>query len=71
MNRKGGNAVEDRLRIQEKALASLADAVRKREAALDEELADILRELKALKLYLSRYVPGFKEQFPSVQRKVR
>ena len=71
MNRKSGNVVEERLKIQEKALGALADTVRKREDHVDEELADILRELKAMKLYLSRAIPGFKKDFPEAARKVK
>lgn len=71
MNKKNGNALGERLKIQEKALGALADAVKKREGQVDEELADILRELKALKLYLARALPGFKKEFPEIARKVK
>jgi hypothetical protein len=61
----------ERVRILEKAVANLGDALKKRDCEYDEELHDILTELKALKLFLSRNVPEFKKQFPEIQRKVR
>jgi len=61
----------ERVRILEKAVANLGDTLKKRDGEYDEELRDILTELKALKLFLSRNVPEFKKQFPEIQRKVR
>jgi hypothetical protein len=61
----------ERVRILEKAVANLGDTLKKRDGEYDEELHDILTELKALKLFLSRNVPEFKKQFPEIQRKVR
>jgi hypothetical protein len=61
----------ERVRILEKAVANLGDTLKKRDREYDEELHDILTELKALKLFLSRTVPEFKKQFPEIQRKVR
>jgi hypothetical protein len=60
----------ERVRILEKAVANLGDTLKKRDSEYDEELHDILTELKALKLFLSRNVPEFKKQFPEIQRKV-
>lgn len=71
MNRKNGDVAVERLRILEKAVANLGDSVKKRESVVEEELRDILVELKALKLFLSRNVPEFKKQFPEIQRKVK
>lgn len=68
---KSANGTAERLRIQEKALSNLADAMKKHEAAYDEEIRDILSELKALKLFLARNIPEFKKQFPEIQRKVK
>lgn len=65
------SGIEERLRIVEKAVANLADSLRKRDAQTDEELADIIRELKALKLFLTRNMPEFKKQFPEIQQKVK
>lgn len=70
-NRKNGGEAAERLRILEKALTSLADSQKKREAAVDDEIRDILVELKALKVFLSRSLPDFKKQFPEIQRKVK
>lgn len=71
MERKITNNIAERVKIQEKALSALADKIRKRESATEDDLADIRKELKALKLFLARAVPGFKEQFPEMLRKVR
>jgi hypothetical protein len=61
----------ERVKILEKAVANLGDTLKKRDGEYDEELHDILTELKALKLFLSRNMPEFKKQFPEIQRKVR
>jgi len=61
----------ERVKILEKAVANLGDTLKKRDGEYDEELQDIITELKALKLFLSRNVPEFKKQFPEIQRKVR
>jgi hypothetical protein len=71
MNKKNGNGLTERLRILEKAVGNLGDSTRKRDVEVEEEIADILKELKALKLFLSRNVPEFKKQFPEIQRKVK
>jgi hypothetical protein len=63
--------IGERIVILEKAVENLGDALKKRDFAIDEELADIQAELKAIKLFLSRSVPAFKEQFPEVLSKVR
>jgi len=68
--RSANNSVE-RLKIQEKALSNLADSLKKHESLVDEELHDILSELKALKLFLSRNMPEFKKEFPEIQRKLK
>jgi hypothetical protein len=71
MATKHGNGTEDRIRILEKAVANLGDALKKRDYQSDEELNDVLRELRALKVFLARTVPEFKSQFPGIQRKVK
>ncbi len=68
--RSANNSVE-RLKIQEKALSNLADSLKKHVSEVDEELHDILSELKAPKLFLSRNMPEFKKEFPEIQRKVK
>ena len=67
---KDANGTAERLKIQEKALSNLADSQKKHDAEVDEEIHDILVELKALKLFLSRNIPEFKKQFPEIQRKL-
>lgn len=69
--KRGEGGLTERLKILEKALASLADGQKKRNSGVDEELADILRDLKAIKVFLSRNAPGFRSQFPEIQRKIR
>ncbi len=61
----------ERVRIQERALQNLADTLKKRETEFDEEMRDVLEELKALKLFLTRSVPDFKKQFPEIRKKVK
>jgi hypothetical protein len=70
-NKRNVNDIVERLKIQEKALSNLADTLKKRETEEDEKLRDIQAELKALKLFLTRTVPEFKNQFPEIHRKLR
>jgi hypothetical protein len=62
--------IGERVRILEKAVAILGDSCKKRNFEFEESHRDILRELKALKLLLSRNMPEFKKQFPEIHRKV-
>lgn len=72
MNGRGnGGSAAERIKIQEKALSNLADALRKYEDASTEETGDIQTDLKALKLFLSRNIPEFKKQFPEIRRKLK
>ena len=71
MAKKNENNVAERIRILEKAAANLGDAIKRHEFAIDEEISDILRELKAIKLFLARTIPEFKKQFPEIQRKLK
>ena len=61
----------DRVRILEKAVVNLGDILKKREFELDENQRDMVRELKAMKVFLSRNMPEFKKQFAEIHRKVR
>ena len=70
ITREAADGTAERLKIQEKALSNLADSQKKHEAEVSEEIHDILVELKALKLFLSRNIPEFKKQFPEIQRKL-
>jgi len=70
-DKKSENSMMERLRIQEKALSNLADALKKNEIETAEEIKDIQAELKALMLLLARNIPEFKKQFPEIQRKVK
>jgi len=68
---KPGNDLKERIKIQEKAAAELADTVKKRVSEFDEKMEDVREELKALKLFLSRAMPDFKKQFPNIRRKIK
>ena len=70
-NKKSANGIAERLKIQEKALSNLADSLKKHESEVDEEVSDILSDLKALKMFLSRNIPEFKKEFPEIQRKLK
>jgi protein-arginine kinase activator protein McsA len=71
MPKKSGNDVTERIRILEKAATNLGDAIKRHEFEIDEDIRDILRELKAIKVFLSRSMPEFKKQFPEIQRKLK
>lgn len=70
-DRKTASGIEERLKIQEKALSNLADSMKKNEKGFDEEIKDLKAEIKALKLFLTRNIPEFKKEFPEIQRKVK
>ena len=70
-NQKSAGDFMDRLKIQEKALSNLADALKKHETRTVEEIKDMQTELKALKLFLARNIPEFKKQFPEIRQKVK
>ncbi len=72
MSIKGnGSNTTERIKIQEKALSNMADMLKKHEGEIDEEIRDIRAELKAMKLFLARHIPEFKQQFPEIQRKLK
>ena len=71
MNNKGDEGGSERIKIQEKALSNLADMLKKHQIESAEEIGDLQAELKALKLFLSRNIPEFKQQYPAIQRKVK
>lgn len=68
---RNANGGTERLKIQEKALSNLADALKKYRVESAEELTDIKAELKALKMFLTRNIPAFKKEFPEIQRKLK
>lgn len=61
----------DRVRILEKAVDSLGDAVRKRDRSVETDLREMQAEMKALKVFLARSMPAFREQFPGIRGKIR
>lgn len=70
-NKRHVNDTVERLKIQEKALSNLADTLKKHERHDEENIRDMQMELKALKLFLARTVPEFKNQFPEIHRKLK
>jgi hypothetical protein len=68
---KSANGTAERLKIQEKALSNLADALKKHEGISAEEIHDLQAELKAMKLFLARNIPEFKQQYPEIQQKFK
>jgi hypothetical protein len=71
MARKTDTDLEERLKIQEKALLDLAETLKNREGAFDEEMQEAVEELKAIKVFLSRTIPEFKKQFPDIRKKIK
>lgn len=70
-SRKSTDDTAERLNIQEQALSNLADAMKKHEVESREEIKDLQAEFKALKLFLTRNMPEFKQQFPEIQQKLK
>lgn len=68
---KIGNNLAERLKIQEKALQNLAETLKKRETKFDEEMSDVLEDLKAIKVFLSRNMPEFKKEFLAIRKKLK
>jgi predicted nuclease with TOPRIM domain len=62
-------ALNDRLKLIEKELATLSDEFDKVEAKV-KELEDLKDEIRALKVYLGKLQPGFKDEFLSALKKV-
>jgi len=69
--KKNGSSADERVRILEKAVANLADTLKKRDVELEEDLRDIVKEFKALKMFLARAMPEFKKDFLEIERKVK
>ncbi len=69
--KKSENHTGERVRILEKAVANLADSLKKRDAEIEEDFRDIVKEFKALKVFLARTMPEFKKEFLEIERKVK
>ncbi len=69
--KKNGDNTDERVRILEKAVANLADTLKKRDSELEGDLRDIVKEFKALKVFLARAMPEFKKEFLEIERKVK
>lgn len=63
--------IAERVKIQEKALSNLADTLKNKDTELNEEIRDIIADLKSIKLFLSRNMPDFKKQFPEIRKKIK
>jgi predicted ribonuclease toxin of YeeF-YezG toxin-antitoxin module len=62
-------ALNERLKLVEKELATISDEFDKVEARF-KELEDLKDEIKALKVCLGKFQPGFKDEFLSAMKKV-
>jgi predicted nucleic acid-binding Zn-ribbon protein len=62
-------ALNERLKLIEKELATLSDAFENVEAVI-MELEDLKEEVKALKVCLGKLQPGFKDEFLKALKKV-
>jgi predicted nucleic acid-binding Zn-ribbon protein len=63
--------LNERIKIQEKALQELADRLERHGVELAEEVQDALEEIKAIKLFLSRELPDFRKQYPDLRKKIK
>ena len=61
MNDKKTTYAAESFRIMERAVGNLADSTHRREVQVDEDIKDILLELKALKLFMARNMPEIKK----------
>jgi hypothetical protein len=69
--KRTGDDTDERVSILEKAVANLADFMKKRDAERDEDLRDIMKEFKAMKMFLARAVPGFKKEILEIEGKMK
>ena len=61
--------LEERLKLIEKELGTLADKLDTTNKAL-KEIDDLKNEIKGLKLFLGRVHPSFKTKLPEIMQKV-
>ncbi len=62
--------LKENIKLLEKEIETLTERLRGLERAISE-FKDMDVEIKALKLYLSKKDPRFKEQYPEFVKKVR
>jgi predicted nuclease with TOPRIM domain len=62
-------ALNERLRLIEKELATLSEAFDKAEARV-KELEDLKDEIKALKVCMAKHQPWFKDEFLSAMERI-
>lgn len=63
-------ALQERLRLIDQELKTLADKVVRLERCL-READDLNLEIKGLKVFLGRIYPEFKTQFPDIMKKLQ
>lgn len=61
--------LQERINLLRKELATLTEKLDEIAVAL-EEVEDLRREIKGLKLFLGRAHPDFKKEFPGIMQKV-
>jgi len=62
--------LKEKLGLLEKELVTLSDKLGSVDD-IKEAVADLQKEIKGLKLFLSRVHPEFKEQFPELIKKLK
>jgi hypothetical protein len=62
-------ALKEKIKIIEKEIITLTEKIEVLEK-LCANLEELKNEVKALKLYLNRINPGFKNEFPKIVKKV-
>jgi len=62
--------LKENIKLLEKEIETLTERLRVLEGAL-REFKELDTEIKAIKLYLSKTDPKFKEQYPEIIKKVK
>ncbi len=69
MKEKGEIAIEEKICLMERELATLTQKLDELCGSL-KELEDLRLEIKGLKLFIGREHPKFRDQFPGIVQKV-
>lgn len=62
-------AIKESLKLIEQELKTVADKLQELDTEL-KNLSEIKSEIKAIKLFLGRVYPDFKERFPDILKKI-
>ncbi len=62
--------LKENIKLLEKEIDTITDRLQKLERALSY-LKDLDTEIRAIKLYLTKKYPDFKEQYPEIVKKVK